>query len=831
MIELDPSSINDFVTEAAEHLEEMESILLRLVEQPAQVELLNEIFRPVHTIKGVSQFIGLQQIARLSHKLEDLLDLLRKGKKTSNAELIELLIEARDRMAILVNELATTQTENTPIDDLIVLIEQQITASEGEVVQPPVQPAIAPTQPSVEDKAAQKIAPIDMTSAVADEGITDLSTVSVELPPTADLSSLMGKTTIPDLMQTSYDEEGDQELFAIFMQQLQEKIAGIQLLFEQIDNADPIETLTQCVEEIKVLKSAANYMGYQHLTEFYQHWLDHIAQAQHDLAIGQAIACDFMLDYIQRIRERFFAPSVKTTSTKTTVSPIRSDQLAGDELTRSAPTDQSVKNTVPFTATPQTTSKDTISITPGIAEELLHNTPDKTTEQLPLETAAISPSESVSSANNERIFKKSVRVDAGKIDTLMNQVGELIVDRSYFVQLFNEMRQLQQHLKDHVGLDSKDLKLVRAFTYRFGEAIVSLSRIANELQESVMKVRMLPISQLFNRYPRLIHDLTRDTHKRVRLEIRGEETELDRMIIEEIADPLIHIIRNAIDHGFETTQERLQVGKPEIGTLLLEAYHESNHIVIEVTDDGRGIDPEKLKATALQKNLLSKDEINRMSERDLLRLIMLPGFSTATKITGTSGRGVGMDIVKKNVEKLNGSIEIDSQMGLQTQIRLKIPLTLAIISALMVRVGKNYFTIPLANVEETLRIMDHDTSTIEGVEVIHLRGKTMPVFRLATLFNMEADQTRYEKSFVVIVNSGFQQIGLVVDELIGQEDVVIKPLVDYLQERSGFSGATIIGDGRISLILDVYELINMTKAMQTARHAAMAQQIAKNLTH
>ncbi len=427
-----------------------------------------------------------------------------------------------------------------------------------------------------------------------------------------------------------------------------------------------------------------------------------------------------------------------------------------------------------------------------------------------------------SDSPGDRIVKQSVRVSADKIDSLMNQVGELVVSRAFFSQLSNEMKGLQQHLKEEIGLDQKGLKPVRALSFRLGEAIVSLGRVANDLQEGVMKVRMLPISQLFNRYPRLVRDLTHNTDKQVRLEIRGQETELDKMIIEEISDPLIHTIRNAVDHGIETVKERKRVGKPQSGTLILEAYHESNHIVIEITDDGRGLDPARIKAKALEKGFFSKEELDRMSPKELTRVIMAPGFSTAEKVSHTSGRGVGMDVVKKNVEKLNGTMEIDSTPGVKTQMRIKIPLTLAIIQALMVRLGKDLFTIPLSAVEETLRISETETSVIEGVEVIHMRDRTMPIFRLSDMFGMTPDQQDDDRAYVVIVSTGMQQIGLVVDELMGQEEVVIKPLVDYLQEKSGFSGATIIRDGKISLILDVYELVNMTIGMQTKRHQDMS---------
>ena len=421
-----------------------------------------------------------------------------------------------------------------------------------------------------------------------------------------------------------------------------------------------------------------------------------------------------------------------------------------------------------------------------------------------------------------KAIKKSIRVESDRIDTLMNQVGELVVDRSYFTQLLNEVNQLQRHLKDELGVDKNDLKNITIFGNRLGEAINSLTRTSNELQEGVMKVRMLPISQLFSRYPRLIHDLTNNTKKKVKLELKGEDTELDKMIVEELSDPLIHIIRNSVDHGIEPVDERLRMGKPEEGTLQVEAYQEGNQIVIEVQDDGRGIDPEKLKAKAMQKGLHNRDELDRMSHQDLIRLIMQPGFSTAEKISRTSGRGVGMDVVKKNIERLNGTIDISSQKGIRTRIRLRIPLTLAIIQALQVKVAERLFTIPLSNVMETLNIEGMGTSFIEGTEVLHLRGRTLPIFRLNKMFKLE-NRDENQIPFVVVVSAGTEQVGLVVDELIGQDEVVIKPLAEYVQENSGFSGATIIGDGRISLILDVAGLINLVAQEQTARHQGLVQ--------
>ncbi|MEJ2039555.1 MAG: chemotaxis protein CheA [Desulfosarcinaceae bacterium] len=407
------------------------------------------------------------------------------------------------------------------------------------------------------------------------------------------------------------------------------------------------------------------------------------------------------------------------------------------------------------------------------------------------------------------MMKQSIRVEAGKIDYLMNQVGELVVNRAGFAQIFSEMRELQLYLKQTQKLDKKEMQFVKELTNRISDATLALGRVTAELQENVMKVRMLPIAQLFSRYPRLVHDLVRNTQKKVTLDVRGEDTELDKMVIEQIADPMVHIIRNAVDHGIEVSKERQKRGKPETGTLRLEAYHEGNYVVIEISDDGRGIDLDKVRQTALKNGFATPEELEEMGEQEILSLIMRPGFSTAREITHTSGRGVGMDVVKDHIEKLSGTINIYNTPGAGVRIRIKIPLTLAIIPALMVTVSNEIFTIPLAAVDETIRVSHDEISTIEGLEVVYLRDATIPLIRLEEVFKMDSG-SHSDELFVVIVNTGSKKVGFIVDQLRGREEVVIKPLEDYLQEKSGFSGATILGDGSISLILDVFELVNLS---------------------
>ena len=793
---IDLSLLSDFIVETEEHLEEMEGLLLQLMQDPGDREVLNDIFRPIHSIKGSAQYIGLVKISRLSHQLEDLLDLLREGQLESTFDTVETLIAARDRLQQITQELKQGQQEQSGVDDLIGTLQQLLSPS---------------------------------------------STPATPVAQTASASS-------------PYQEEEDQELFDIFIGHLQEQFDEINALLQGIDRgADTLQTLEQGAAVVQRMASSANYMDYVDLGQRYKIWLNEIARARDELLAGTETSIAFMRHNVNELAALFPSlrsrqplsaaadePTIKVVVNKPVVGGLE-DTLAKKETAERAAAvqsralfDEQLFNSLAgaLDRSMPLSSQDEYETLNQIFDELVsgESEPQEQAVEVAAPTApkaarsgtAMSEVKKKEAADSK--IKKSVRVDAEKIDTLMNQVGELVVDRSYFFQLMSEMRNLQRHLKDTLGLEQREVKMLRTFTYRLGEAIASLGRTSNELQEGVMKMRMLPISQIFNRYPRLVHDLTRSSSKRVNLVVKGEDTELDRMIVEELSDPLIHIIRNAVDHGIETEAERRQKGKAEEGTLVLEAYQESNHIVIEVTDDGKGIDPVKVRKKALEKGLYTAEEMERFTNDDVIALIMTAGFSTADKITGTSGRGVGMDVVKKNIEKLNGTLEIDSRVGVGTQMRLKIPLTLAIIHALMVRVSGDLFTIPLANVDETVRIFKKDTSTVEGVEVIHLRGETLPIFRLSTVFGeMRAEKS--DKSFVVIVSVGGQRTGFVVDELLGQEEVVIKPLADYVQDKSGFSGATIIGDGRISLIIDVYEMVRMTAYKQAARQKEQTAQL------
>ena len=428
----------------------------------------------------------------------------------------------------------------------------------------------------------------------------------------------------------------------------------------------------------------------------------------------------------------------------------------------------------------------------------------------PAESKSTSPAQSSSSkdvAKKEEAKKEvkkhlistkeqTIRVDVKRLDQLMNLIGELVLAKNRLIKIYNDAEERYEGEK---------------FLEELNQVVSSISIVTTDLQIAVMKTRMLPIGKVFNKFPRLVRDLSRELGKKIKLIIEGEETELDKSIIEEIGDPLVHMIRNAIDHGIEPPEERVKKGKPEEGTVWLKAYNEGNQIVIEIKDDGNGMDPEKLKAKAIEKGVITETEANNMSDKEAFMLIFRPGFSTAEKVTSVSGRGVGMDVVKTNIEKLNGIIEVDSVLGQGSTFKLKIPLTLAIIQALLVASQEDLFAVPLSNVIETVRIEEQDIYTIEGKSVLKLRDEVLPLVNMADVFEIEKILEPGKYLYVVVLGLGATKIGLIIDRFIGQEEIVIKSLGEFLKGVNGIAGATIRGDGRVTLIVDVGSLMRLAK--------------------
>ncbi len=396
----------------------------------------------------------------------------------------------------------------------------------------------------------------------------------------------------------------------------------------------------------------------------------------------------------------------------------------------------------------------------------------------------------------------TIRVDVSRLDMLMNLVGELVLGRNRLTQIANTVSQ-----------EHEDLPVAKGLL----DTSAQIDFITTELQMAVMKTRMVPIAKVFNKIPRLIRDLCRETGKEIDLIMEGEETELDKTIIEELSDPLVHIIRNAADHGVETPAERTAAGKQAKGVVRLAAEHEGNHIVITIQDDGRGMDPEKLKLKALEKGMLTESDAREMSAKEILNLIFAPGFSTATKVTNISGRGVGMDVVRTNITKLKGTVEIDSQPGVGSKFIIKLPLTLAIIQALLVKASHEIYCIPLSAVLEVVRVKDDEISTVNGLEVVRLRDSVLPIARIGSILGGGNHEESSEWTYVVVVGLAAQRLGIVVDSMLGQKEVVIKSLGGYLGTVEGIAGSTILGDGQVIMIVDVGELMRLSA--QTILHA------------
>jgi two-component system chemotaxis sensor kinase CheA len=411
------------------------------------------------------------------------------------------------------------------------------------------------------------------------------------------------------------------------------------------------------------------------------------------------------------------------------------------------------------------------------------------------------------SAKSEKrsIAHQTIRVDIERLDLLLNLVGELVINRTRISDIAGTLERSltgKNGAAAHLNGQAKELT---ALAKELADSSALLARTTNEIQESIMKVRMVPIGQVFDRFPRMVRDVAKARGKEVQLAISGAETDLDKTIVDEVGEPLMHLLRNCVDHGIEAPEEREKRGKPRHGTISLNAYHEGNQIIIEVTDDGNGVDLDKVRARGIKQGLIGSDD--RLSDREIIELIFTPGFSTAEVISDVSGRGVGMDVVKKNITRLKGVFDVNTTPGLGTTFTIKLPLTLAIIQALLVRVVDELYAIPLDSVIESQRVEMPDVRTVHGNEVITLRGQVVPLVRIADFFELGGRRDP-DKVMIVIVGLQGRQVGLVVDSFQGEQEIVIKPLSDVVGRIPGISGATILGNGSISLIIDVHSLVS-----------------------
>jgi two-component system, chemotaxis family, sensor kinase CheA len=720
----DEEIIADFIVEAGEFLQQLDQDLITLEQSPEDLELLNGIFRAAHTIKGNASFLGFAKLTRFTHQTENVLDQLRSGGMSMNSEIMDLILESVDIMKALMDNLRDESAVD--IEPTLQKLEKCL---KGELSSPP---------PVFEAKVADIIPPAGSNDDM-DEIIEDFIIEAGEL-----IDSL------------------DQDL----------------LNLEQ--TPDNLDLLNQIFRPVHTIKGNASFLGFDKLTRF-THQLENLLDK---LRSGDQKASPEVIDII----------------------------LEGVDVMKAIMKnlkDESAVNTEPMIAKIQAhLSGESISeiIAPAPPRPVLP--PEKKPEPAPNKDMAPAPAPVVPRAaevvaaaakaaptpapKKKEPEESTIRVDVERLDALMNLAGELVIAK-------NRLLQFTSHFDERFSDNELTESLMLTTSL--------ISFITGQFQEAVMKTRMLPIRKVFSRVPRMVRDLARDTRKQVNLIMEGEDTELDKSVIEHLGDPLVHIIRNAIDHGLETPDERRKNGKNPEGTVCLSAYSEGNYIVIEIKDDGKGMDPHKIFKKAVEKGLAASEDSLRLSETDMLNFIFEPGFSTAESISNISGRGVGMNVVKENIMKLDGLVEIDSRVGEGSTFRIQLPLTMAIVPALLVELQEFTYAIPLNNVVETLVVQPSEIFTIDQKRVLHLRDRFISLVPLSQILNLPDTPDTGQKRYVIIVGVGEQRVGLLVDQLLGQEEVVIKTLGEFFDDVDLIAGATIMGDGSVVLILDIGHIL------------------------
>ncbi len=557
------------------------------------------------------------------------------------------------------------------------------------------------------------------------------------------------------------------ESFIVESNELIDKLGQDLLLLEK-DGTDA-ELHNTIFRAVHTVKGTSSFLGFEQMTNLAHSYEDVLNKIRKKELVVSGDVMDIMFeayDFMKVLLERI---------EKNDTTPVRLDDIIHKLTSVSG---QNTENEV----SEKKESEDGKNIQPVIdAEPEEEKDPEAEKEESKQAGDKTIPS-------TGRAIDNTIRVDVGRLDGIMNLVGELVLGRNRLAQISDQMKQTYEG-------SSIEKELSGTFS--------QLDFITTELQMAVMKARMVPMSKVFNKLPRLIRDLCRESGKKIELEIFGAENELDKSIVEELNDPLVHILRNAADHGIESPDDRIAAGKSETGRVTIQTRQEGNHMAITIADDGRGLDPEKLKAKATQRNLITEDQAREMNNSEVCNLIFAAGFSTAEKVTNVSGRGVGMDVVRTNVQKLKGIIEIRSEIGKGTTLTIKLPLTLAIIQGLLAQVQKEVFSIPLNSVIEVVRIEKSNIQTIRGKEVIKLRDTILPLAWLSSVFNIPLNGTKRDWIYIVVIGLAEKRIGVVVDTLLGQKEVVIKSLGSYLGTVPGIAGSTILGDGRVIMILDI----------------------------
>ncbi len=723
----------------------MSEQLVELESRPDDMDLLNAIFRGFHTVKGGAGFLQLNALVECCHIAENVFDILRKGERRVSSELMDVVLQALDTVNAMFDQVRE-QSEPTPATPELLAALARLAEPEGAAPAEPVQAppaAVPPAEPAAPPEAPAQSASSDITD---DEFEQLLDALQGDEAPA---SAVAEAPAAP-----AGDEISDAEFEALL-----DQLHGKGKFVPPAVSAEPAQVPAEAVEP------AAAAAGDDISDDEFEALLDELHGKGKFGDVPEAAGTP--------ATPAAAAPAAAPAEPGKAPAAAGGDEISDDEFESLL---DELHGKGKFNG-----ASEAVAAAAAVAKNIAAKSP-AAKPVAPAKAAAARPAAPDRPAASEA--ETTVRVDTARLDEIMNMVGELVLVRNRLVRL---------------GLNSGDEAMAKA--------VANLDVVTGDLQMSVMKTRMQPIKKVFGRFPRLVRDLARNMKKEINLELVGEETDLDKNLVEALADPLVHLVRNAVDHGIESPEEREAAGKPRVGQVVLSAEQEGDHILLMITDDGKGMDAEVLRNKAVEKGLLERDAADRLTDLECYNLIFAPGFSTKTEISDVSGRGVGMDVVKTKISQLNGTVNVFSQKGSGSKIVIKVPLTLAIMPTLMVMLGSQAFAFPLVNVNEIFHLDLSRTNVVDGQEVVIVRDKALPLFYLKRWLVPSAAHEEQGEGHVVILSVGTQRIGFVVDQLVGQEEVVIKPLGKMLQGTPGMAGATITGDGRIALILDVPSML------------------------
>lgn len=781
---LDPNNeelLKDFFAEAEQQVDTLESNVLVIENDPSNREAVDEIFRAAHTLKGGSATVEMTEISTFTHKVEDMLDEIRSDRLKITEPIVDVLFKS--------------------IDVIKAMLEAR---AGGGVYQEDISSLESSIHSYIPDKSSAKAKP----SKPAVPAGAGPSLSKPKAPAQAQASSAAFDR--PKMTEDEYNE-------------LKEACEGSKLwcVAVKFDENNPMNSVGG-IQVFAALKSIGNVLK---------------TSPDFDALYEDT----FYANVFYYLSSDAKQEDIEDTAFLDDVTTCADAQLIDSFAKVAAPASQA-RQPVAQASAPAARA-------PAAAQAPAAPAPKAAESDKPSDSAKAAPQ---AAASGHTVKQDSMlRVDSRRVDSLLNLVSETVIAKAAFnqlsMQLSNEVSQFQGLVADYRGqvhklfealpafleklqsgvplkevkesmlleygalagmFDSSD-SVIKDVATKFRSQSQNLGRISGELQEGVMKIRMVPIGQIFNRFPRVVRDLQRELGKKIELEIEGEDTELDKTVVDDLLNPIMHCVRNSVDHGVEMPADRVKAGKSETGKVLLKATNEGNVIVIEVSDDGAGIDVARVRQKAIEKGLIHPDKI--LSDQEAYNLIFMPGFSTAAKISDISGRGVGLDVVKTAIEQLKGTIIVSSERGKGSRFVIRIPLTLAIIQGLLVRVGKEVYSIPVSSVIESQRVKATEINTIDNYEVLNVRNEVISVLRLSRLFGIPNSREVVANGycFIVIVGSQEKKIGVMVDSLIGEEDVVIKPLHDQFTQSPGIAGASILGDGSVSLIIDVSSLLEL----------------------